>query len=81
MLERTCTDDRLEGDVMSEPGRGLSSDICTTCNGSGMDATWHEGATVAERHACGYCQGGTYSGRLLGPRDARDDEPYRRAPW
>lgn len=40
-----------------------SEDVCTSCGGSGIDYTWHEGATVAEVHACGYCCGGTYSGK------------------
>lgn len=63
----------LYSEIMAAKGRsqpGTPVDICTSCGGTGIDYTWHEGATAAEVHPCGYCQGGTYSGQPAVSADA-----------
>jgi hypothetical protein len=38
-------------------------DVCSNCNGTGMDSTKHFDEYPAEPHPCDYCRGGTYSGQ------------------
>jgi DnaJ-class molecular chaperone len=49
---------------------GTPEDTCSNCKGSGWDSTQHFDDQPAEPHACGYCQGGTYSGQLATPQSA-----------
>ena len=78
-------EDCTQGCQDDEPGRtltqpGTPEDVCTNCKGSGMDATSHFDDQPAEPHACGYCQGGTYSGQSItgrGTSEPVDERPER----